>query len=176
LSVLIELKPIPTALTSYKTSALKTILLAWLIAGTLDILAAIAVYDLLLHKTTAIKILQSIARGVFGPTAYQGGNEMAFYGLCLHYLIAFIFTLFYFIIFPYLPFLKRNSIISGLAYGVFVWSVMNLSVLPLLGLAKIPHKWDSIARGMLILMLCVGLPIAVIVNRYYARKKLPTTA
>lgn len=85
-----------------------TIFLSGLIAGTLDILAAVIIYAVVLEKTTAIKILQSIASGVFKKEAYTGGPQMAWYGLGLHYLIALIFAWFYFIIYPYLPFLKKT--------------------------------------------------------------------
>jgi len=48
---------------------------------------------------------------------------------------------------------------------------MNLAVLPLLNIANIPTKWDSISRGAVILMFCIGLPISLIVSRYYLLKE-----
>jgi hypothetical protein len=84
-----------------------TIFLTGLIAGTLDILAAIFFYAILLKKTTAIKILQSIASGIFKNEAYNGSPQMAWYGLGFRFFIAMSFACFYFIIYPYLPFLKR---------------------------------------------------------------------
>jgi hypothetical protein len=40
----------------------------------------------------------------------------------------------------------------------------------LLNIATIPTKWDSIIRGAVILMFCIGLPISLIVSRYYLVK------
>jgi len=160
-----------TALPQPKSSAFKTILLAWLTAGCLDLLAAITVYSLIMQRVTTTRLLQGIARGALGNSAYEGGISTALAGVGFHFIIAFCFTIFYFFIFPYIPFLKKERIISGLLYGIFVWCVMNLAVLPLLNIANIPTKWDSITRGAAILMFCIGLPISLIVSRYYLLKE-----
>src|SRR5689334_7681169 len=148
-------------------SALKTILTAWLTAGCLDLLAAITVYSLIMQRVTTMRLLQGIARGALGNSAYEGGIATALAGVGFHFTIAFCFTVFYFFIFPYIPFLKTQRIISGFLYGIFAWCVMNLAVLPLLKIAPVPTKWDSITRGAVILMFCIGLPISLIVSRYY---------
>jgi uncharacterized membrane protein YagU involved in acid resistance len=146
-----------------------TIFLSGLIAGTLDILAAIIVYAVILEKTTTIKILQSIASGIFKKEAYTAGSQMAWYGLGLHYIIAFSFAWFYFIIYPYLPFLKKNTIISGFLYGIFVWIIMNLIVLPIVfPLLPEKHLDFPLLLSILILMFCIGLPIASITRKHYS--------
>jgi len=160
----------PKAHAGSRSSAFKTILIAGLVAGTIDILAAISVYVLIMKRITTTQLLQGIARGVFGKPAFEGGIKMALAGLGFHFIIAFSFTIFYFFIFPFIPFLKKQRIICGLLYGIFVWCVMNLAILPLLHIADIPTKWDSMARGAIILMLCIGLPISLIVSRYYIQK------
>jgi len=145
-----------------------TVFLSGLIAGTLDITAAIVVYALVLQKTTPIKILQSIASGIFKKDAYTGGSQMAWYGLGLHYIIAMIFAWFYFIIYPYLPFLKKNVLISGFSYGIFVWIVMNLIVLPIVfPVLPAKHLDFPLLLSIVILILCIGLPIALITRKYY---------
>ena len=146
-----------------------TIFLSGLIAGTLDILAAVIIYAVVLEKTTAIKILQSIASGVFKKEAYTGGPKMAWYGLGFHYLIAFIFAWFYFIIYPYLPFLKKNVILSGILYGILVWIIMNLIVLPI-AFPLLPEKHFDfpLLLSILILIVCIGLPIASITRKYFS--------
>lgn len=145
-----------------------TVFLSGLIAGTLDITAAIVVYALVLQKTTPIKILQSIASGIFKKDAYTGGSQMAWYGLGLHYIIAMIFAWFYFTIYPYLPFLKKNALISGFLYGIFVWIVMNLIVLPIVfPVLPAKHLDFPLLLSIVILMFCIGLPIALITRKYY---------
>jgi hypothetical protein len=160
-----------TTLTQPKPSALKTILLAWLTAGCLDLLGAITVYSLIMQRVTAMRLLQGIARGALGNSAYEGGIATALAGVGFHFTIALCFTVFYFFIFPYIPFLKKQRVISGFLYGIFAWCVMNLAVLPLLQMASIPTKWDSIIRGAVILMFCIGLPVSLIVSRYYLLKE-----
>ncbi|MCC9065717.1 DUF1440 domain-containing protein [Flavobacterium piscisymbiosum] len=145
------------------------IFLSTLIAGTLDILAAIFVYAIILEKTTAVKILQSIASGIFKKEAYTAGPQMAWYGLGLHYLIAFIFSWFYFTIYPYLPVLRKSTVISGFVYGILVWIVMNLIVLPIM-FPILPEKHFDfpLLLSITILMLCIGLPIASFAKKYYS--------
>jgi len=151
-------------------SKTKTILLAGFIAGTLDILVAIFVYAVIMDKATAQQVLQSVASGVFKKEAYSGGWEMALYGLGLHYCIAFAFAIFFFVVFPFVPFLKKNKIVSGLLYGVFVWIVMNLGVLSVVFPNRPPMTWDGVLIGAVILMLMIGLPISIFTNRYYSQK------
>lgn len=146
-----------------------TIFLAGLIAGTLDILAAIFFYAILFQKTTAIKILQSIASAVFKKEAYTGGSQMVWLGLGLHFLIALIFAWFYFTIYPYLEFLKKNVLFSGFAYGIFVWIVMNFIVLPIVfPVLPAKHLDFPLLLSILILIFFIGLPIAFITRKYYS--------
>jgi len=154
-------------------SAIETILTAGFIAGCLDLLTAILVYSVAMQRTTDTKLLQGIGRAAFGSNAFDRETSVALSGVAVHFFIAFSFTIFYFFIFPYIPFLRSQRIISGLLYGIFAWCVMNLAVLPLLHIANIPHKWDSMIRGAVILMFCIGLPISLIVSRYYILKHQP---
>jgi hypothetical protein len=146
-----------------------TIFLSGLIAGTLDILAALIIYDLILQKTTSIKILQSIASGIFKKEAYSGGSQMALYGLLLHYFIALTFAWFYFTIYPYFKLLKKNTLLSGILYGIFVWIVMNLLILPTV-FPALPEKHLDfpLILSILILIFCIGIPIAFITRKHYS--------
>jgi uncharacterized membrane protein YagU involved in acid resistance len=153
-----------------RPSAIQTILTAGFIAGCMDLLTAILVYSVVMQRTTDTKLLQGIGRAAFGSKTFQNETSLALAGVGVHFFIAFSFATFYFFIFPYFSFLRRQRIISGLLYGVFAWCVMNLIMLPLFHVANIPHKWDSIVRGAGILMICIGLPISLIVSRYYIAK------
>jgi hypothetical protein len=150
-----------------RPSAIQTILSAWLIAGCFDLLAAIIVYSVVMQRTTDVKLLQGIGRAAFGTNTFPEGANLALAGVAVHFFIALSFTVFYFFIFPYISFLRKQPVISGLLYGIFVWCVMNLAMLPLFHVANIPHKLDSIVRGAVILMFCIGLPISLVISRYY---------
>lgn len=159
---------------SYKNSffqpAVKTILLTGFVAGTLDILAAFTAYSLIFSNVSPLRILQSIASGVFGQAAFAGGAQTAFFGLLFHYIIAFSWTVFFFLVFPYIPFLRKQKIIGGLIYGVFVWIMMNLVVLPLSNVNRQPFTLSGVLIGAVILMLFIGLPISLLVHKHYASK------
>lgn len=150
-----------------KTNAILT---TGLIAGTLDVSTAILVYDLLLNKIPAKKLLQSIAYGIFREQAFDNGMRMAIIGLLIHFFIAFCFTIAYFFIYPRLSFLKKNVVISGISYGILVWAIMNLVVLPLAFPTLPPFKLKSAIIAMSILIAMIGLPIAIGADRFYKIK------
>jgi hypothetical protein len=152
-------------------SPVKTMLLSGFIAGTLDILGAILVYVVIQGKTTTLKMSQSIASGIFGKGAYAGGMTMACYGLMFHFLIAFSFAAGYFLSFPYIPFLQKQKIISGVLYGIFIWLVMNLIVIPFVFARRAPITWSSSLRAIAILIVMIGLPVSFITHKYYANRE-----
>ncbi|MDN3673061.1 DUF1440 domain-containing protein [Flavobacterium branchiarum] len=145
-----------------------TVLLSGLVAGTMDIIAPILIYSVILQKTTTVKILQSIASGIFKKDAYSGDPKMAVFGLVIHFIIATIFALFYFAIYPYLPSLKNKTIISGCIYGILVWIVMNLIVLPIVfPILPAKHLDFPLLLSIVIHVFCVGIPIAIITKKHY---------
>lgn len=153
-------------------SKARAIFLTGLIAGTMDLVAAILTYTVILQKTTPIKLLQSIASGVFKKEAYEGGVQMAFYGLCFHYLIATTFALLYFVIYPYIPLFRKKALVSGILYGIFVGLLMNLVVLRIV-FPDLPVKTLDfpLLLAILILIFCIGLPIAFLTKNYYSLKR-----
>jgi uncharacterized membrane protein YagU involved in acid resistance len=156
-----------------KTSlAAKTIFRATLVAGTLDILSALFFFGYVFGKVAPRRMLQGIASAVIGKKAFDGGVPAAFLGLLIHYCIALAFAAFFFFVYPAIPFLKKNRLAGGLLYGVFVFIVMNVVVLPLIGFRKFHFHWDSILENTLILMYAIGIPISYMVHRYYSRSRL----
>ncbi|HSU28766.1 MAG TPA: hypothetical protein VLJ68_10315, partial [Chitinophagaceae bacterium] len=82
-----------------KATPLKTILLAGFVAGTMDITAACIQYYINTGKGPG-NVLRFVARGALGRSALSGGNTSALWGLFFHYCIAFIWTIFFFWIYP----------------------------------------------------------------------------
>jgi len=143
----------------------RTILLAWVVAGTLDVGTAVTYYPLTAN-VTATQILQGIASGLLGARAFQGGTATAALGLGLHYVIALTWTVFFYVLASNLRTLNRRPLIVGPLYGIFVWLVMNLIVLPLSNVAHRPLRLQPSIIGAVILMICTGTPIATIVGRH----------
>ena len=135
-------------------------------AGTLDISAAIVHY-LIKTRKNPVTILNYIASGLFGKAAFTDNKWMPAIGLTLHYCIAIIFTAFFFLIYPKMKFLSVNIVVSGLVYGIFVWIIMNLIVVPLSGISRFPSSVLQSVISALILMFAIGLPVAIMAYRYY---------
>ncbi|MFT3948529.1 MAG: hypothetical protein QM763_16315 [Agriterribacter sp.] len=150
----------------------KPILFAWIIAGTADAAAAVIVYSFVLKQASALKIFQGIASGILGKQAFNGGVGIGLLGLLLHYCIALCWVIFYFLLFPRLSFLQRNKIASGLLYGLFVWLVMNIVVLPVTFNRPANLAINNILTGTIILMLAIGLPVSIAADYYFKKHPL----
>jgi uncharacterized membrane protein YagU involved in acid resistance len=135
------------------------------IAGTLDIVIAIALYAVIQEKTTATKLLQSIASGILGKDAYSGGLKTAVLGLGLHYCITTLFTTTYFLAASRVKPLGTRWLIAGIGYGIFIWLVMNLIVLPVTFGRMQPMSISSVTPALLIVIGSVGIPISYLVSR-----------
>jgi uncharacterized membrane protein YagU involved in acid resistance len=160
-----------TSASSFTASAAKTILTAGFVAGTLDIIAAMVLRSIQVGKVNIIPVLKFIASGMFGKEAFKGGITMAFYGLAFHFIIAFGFAIGYFLAFPHLPFLRKHKIISGLLYGVLVWLIMNLVIVPLSNTPTLPFKFGAGTLIHIAILMCfIGLPVSLITHKYYTAK------
>jgi len=147
-----------------KARPARTILLAGLLAGVLDIGAAFAVYGL--RGASPVRILQSIASGLLGVDAFKGGLATAALGALLHFFIALMAAGVYYAASQRLGFLVRQPVISGLLYGVAVYGFMNHVVVPLSAVPKRPFVLGLALVILVVHMLCVGLPIALLVRRH----------
>lgn len=148
-----------------KPKAYRAIISGGLIAGALDILAAFVNSGW--RGVSPTRVLQSIASGLLGRDAFSGGFATAALGLVLHLFIATTATAIYYAASRKLKVLVDQPIVCGLAYGIPVYLVMNLVVLPLSAVPfKVSHALGNVATAALILMFCVGLPIALVVRRY----------
>jgi hypothetical protein len=140
---------------------IRPIVVGGLAAGTCDILAALAFNW---ARVPPVRVLQYIASGLLGPAAFAGGAGTAILGLGLHFVIAAGAAAVYYATSRKWPLLVRRPVACGLAYGVVVYLVMHLVVLPLSQATVRRGASTSIAIMIGIHMLCVGLPIALAVR------------
>jgi hypothetical protein len=148
----------------------KSILLTALLAGILDGTAACIYYISTGGKDPGI-VFKFIASGLVGrEKAFSGGMGYILLGLAIHFFVAFCFTIFYFWVQPR-SFLKRNVILSAFTYGIFAWSVMNLVVIPLSRIKQRPFDLQNAMIGAGILVICIGLPLALMARKYYLYRK-----
>ena len=143
------------------------VLISGLITGTLDALMAILIY-----KADPVRMFQYIASGAFGPEAFAGGNWFAFLGLMFHYLIATCWCLLFVVVFPYLHLIAKHWILKGIIWGIIIWCMMNLVILPLTEISVGAFNVRQAAIGASIIIVAVGLPVAFLVNKLRGEKRL----
>ena len=146
---------------SERPKAYRAILWAGLIAGALDITAACV--SGVLRGGNPMRVLQSVASGLLGADAFEGGPAAAALGLVLHFLIAFGAATVYFAASRKMRFLVDHAVVCGLLYGIAVYAFMNSVVVPL---SAAPFEIAYRLQGLLIHIFCVGLPIALVVRRF----------
>lgn len=151
------------------SSFLKTILKTGLLVGILDIAAALTNYVISSGKNPLI-VLKYIASAVVGTAAFAGGVEMVLLGLVFHFIIAMSFTVLFFLLYPTIKSFISNKILLGVLYGIFIWLVMNLGILPLTNVTRGPFNPVQAIIGALILVGAIGLPLAFYAERYYGNK------
>jgi uncharacterized membrane protein YagU involved in acid resistance len=135
-----------------------------LIAGTLDLTGA-CVVSWLRASVPPVRVFQSVASGVFGSASFNGGAKTAALGVVFHFIIATTAAAVYYLASRKLAFLINQTIIAGVLYGVVVYLFMNFVVVPLSAVARRPVPLSGRIIGMSIIIVCVGLPIAIIVRR-----------
>jgi hypothetical protein len=143
------------------TRPARGILFAGLLAGVLDITAAFA--SSALRGVGPVRVLKFIASGLLGPAAFQGGAMTAALGMALHFVIALGAAAVYWAASRVIVVLTRHPVPFGLLYGVAVYFFMSLVVIPLSAVPKRPFVLSL--QGIVIHMLCVGLPIALVLRR-----------
>jgi hypothetical protein len=147
-----------------RLTALPAVLIGGAIAGTLDIVYAIGFSAL--RGVSPIRILQSVASGLFGAPAFSGGLSTAALGLVLHFCIAFSAAAIFYLASRSIPVLTRHPVIAGLCYGLLIYAVMNLIVLPLSAFPrKVSFPLVVLVTGILVHMFCIGLPISLAVRQ-----------
>jgi len=136
-----------------------------LIAGTLDIGENLIFNQL--RGVTPSMVFHYIASGLIGSKAFEMGLAAVLLGVVVHYAIAMTWTGVYYAASRKFTVLIRHPVISGLFYGIVVYLIMNFLVLPLTG---VPHAEKAVTlasrvNGVLALMLCIGLTIALLLRR-----------
>ena len=140
----------------------RKIALATLVAGTLDILSA-CVYTLIAGRAP-INMLKGLASAILGNGAVEGGVGVALVGLLLHFAIMVVMVAFFVVAANRLPFLKARWLLAGIAYGIGLWAVMNLVVLPL-RFGWHPFTPLGLAEQFFSHIVLVGIPIAWFAKR-----------
>jgi len=149
---------------------LLTILWAGLLVGYLDITAAI--FNFMFNNDGSPRLIfRYIASAAFGQKRAYSESSMIAFGALFHFLVAYSFTIFFFIIYPRLKFLSRNRFITGFVYGCFVWCIMNLLIVPNTYLSRFPTLGWRMFLQVGILILAIGIPLSYIAYWFYSGRR-----
>src|SRR5579863_9226397 len=139
--------------TSRPTHLLSPILIGGAIAGTFDLTSAFFSFGLGAPR--------GIAAGLLGPSAIRGGTWIWILGVLLHFTIAIGAATVYCLASRRLPFLLDHWLVCGMFFGIAIFLVMNLVVLPLCAFHFMgPYRYSSLLQGILVHMTIIGLPIS----------------
>lgn len=143
--------------------ALKAVILGGVVAGAFDITYAFIFYGM--RGIPATRILQSVASGLLGQASYSGGLASVVLGLLLHFLIAIAAAATFYFASRRFTWLVQHAFVSGAIFGLCMYAVMNLIVVPL---SAFPHKLVFppvvLATGLFVHMFLVGVPIAFFIR------------
>ncbi|MBM0168828.1 hypothetical protein [Altererythrobacter sp. C41] len=145
----------------------RTIVIAWLVAGALDILSAFVFAGM--AGVTPTQVLQFVASGPFGDGMYESAAGAPL-GLLTHFAIMLAMVAAYVTIAPNFPATLRHPIVAGLLYGLLLWVIMYWIVRPL----RWPEQWPpaayagdsageiawSVGNALFSHCILVGIPIA----------------
>ncbi len=141
-------------------SVQRAVIVGGSIAGALDILFAISFAHF--NGVSPQRLLQTVAGGVLGEASYSGGAAAAALGLGLHFFIAYLLAGVYLFASRRIDLLARNALLAGVLFGIAVFLLMRLVVLPL---SAFPHpvsfKPLATVLDLLSHTLLFGVPISL---------------
>src|SRR5262245_48768438 len=152
-----------------RSQPLRTIVMAWLVAGILDITSAFVIAEI--KGTGSIRMLQGIASGLLGKRSFEGGFATAGLGLAIHFLIALTAAALFYFVSRKFSFLTEHAIVAGLFYGIAVYFFMYWIVIRFV----FPNAHPSLSRdvtAVLVHMFLIVLTISLIVSRCSKRQAL----
>ena len=140
----------------------RTIGLATLVAGTLDILFAIILS--LTYGRDPMAMLRYVASGPF-PAATEWGAAGSVTGLLVHFTLMAIMAAAYVWFARSRPYLAAKSVRAGVAYGLITYIIMNLIVVPMRFGMPVSPRPIAIVAQLFAHVVLVGIPIAMITAR-----------
>ena len=147
----------------------RLVVLAGVAGATCDIVYAILYYGW--RGVPALKILQSIASGLLGKPAFDGGFPAAVLGLVLHYAILVVAAAVFLEASRRLAWLRANTAAAGVLFGLGIYVVMNFVVLPL-SAYPFPPRFPLLTTVTGVLShVAVGVSISLL-----TRKAMPARA
>ncbi|HKT28135.1 hypothetical protein [Dyella sp.] len=136
------------------------------------VIVALATADLLfacsfwhaLYRVPPVRILQNIAAGLLGKRAFLGGGGTVALGALLHYAIMSVMVGVYYLASRRVDGLFERPWLYGCLYGLGLFVVMNLIVVPLSAVPKTPVPASWVVSSIVVHVI-IGLVIALSLRR-----------
>ncbi len=109
-------------------------------------------------------IWHGVSSGLLGREAADaGGWNTAILGIILHFIVASLIALTYYLVSNRIPFMIAHPVISGIVFGLAAFFVMNYIVIPLSAIGGVgAFRLSLFLNGVIGHALLVGLPVALI--------------
>jgi hypothetical protein len=145
------------------TSRIGLVVLAGLIAAAIDA-AYFSTFALIGGKSPAL-VLQSIASFWLGKASMDGGAASALLGAATHIGLATLMAAGFFLAAPRVRVLRGNVLAAGVIYGLFLYCVMYLVVMPIRWPMIYP-RWDGWRSVLDILVhVMIGIAVALVLRK-----------
>jgi hypothetical protein len=145
-----------------RDNPLLAIIAGGLTAGAIDITYAISVW--MLKGVAATRILQSVASGLLGKGAYEGGAFTAVLGGVLHFTMTIIMAAIFVFAMRRIELVRQQLVLAGLLYGAAIYFVMRWVVAPL---SRMPGDIRVVnPLELAVHIVGVGLVIALFARRF----------
>ena len=141
----------------------RTIAIATLVAGTLDILFAM-ILTVFFGREIG-NMLRYVGSGPF-PQATDMGTSGAILGLLVHFTLMAIMATVYMAVAHNRPHFLEKPIQWGIMYGLATYYIMNWIVVPTRFDTPLPPSGQSVITQLFAHIVLVGLPMALIATRY----------
>jgi uncharacterized membrane protein YagU involved in acid resistance len=147
-------------------SPVRVILRATAIVVVLDGIAGIIYFHTLL-KLNPGQFMQWIASAINGVSAFTAGSSTIIEGFIIHVIVTAIMAVVYYFAFKASGLIRKNSITSGIVYGLGIWLVMNLLVFPYSNVPPTPFVLFNAIISIIWHIVLVGIPFAIITNSHF---------
>lgn len=135
---------------------LGAILAGGFMAATFDFFAAMLIYG-----GTASGVAKAIARGWYGDGAKAGGTTIEVVGMASHWGILLIAATIFVLTSLRFPILRRMAWITGPLFGVCIYVVMHLVIVPLSAAKSSNPQGIQFVEEFAGHMFVIGLPVAL---------------
>jgi hypothetical protein len=119
----------------------------------------------ILQQNPFTVVLQYMASGALGVSAFECGTGTALLGVLFHLVISFVVAGVFILSADRIPLLRRYGIAGALLYGFGVWIVMHLIVMPLSAAPPVPPPTvPYLVEEIIEHILAIGLPLGILVR------------